>query len=391
MSTAVVESKLEERIAQDLAPFDAVEAEIAKVREEYRDLKINGPDDKDGYMIVRKAWQHLRDIRLNAEKLHKAISEDAKIFKQACDARLRQVKNGVEPMEEDFYAQWKAEDTRKEREKEEARLKAEQEAKARIEARKAVLYSLGMAWNGTAYVHSLPNVGTVTEAQVTGLNDEPFAEMVAHLGGYVSAAKEVAAKEAEARIEAQRIAKEEADKQAAIKAENDRKTKEIEAREAAMNAKVEEVRTNEIKAIGANGIEAPMRPYAIYTEEHWTEEIDRTKAKVAARLQAEETAKQQAEMERVAREEKIRAEAANTERMRLEKEAKDKAEAEQERLRQAGDKGVIENLRNCLQTTMELMESAEVSSAIAKHGLTKAQGHLSDAIAVMNGTLGDMK
>ena len=397
MNTQVAESKLEDRIAQDLAPFDAVEAEIAKIKEEYHGLKINGPDDKDGYMIVRKAWQHLRDIRLNAEKLHKAISEDAKIFKQACDARLRQVKNGVEPMEEDFYAQWKAEDTRKEREKEEARLKAEQEVKARIEARKALLYSMGLTWNGSSYVHSLPNVGEISEAEVTGLNDGPFAGKVADIGERLTVAKEVAAKADAARIEAERIAKEEAAKQAAIAAENERRTKElaaqqaamemeaqrkaneIAAREAAMNAKVEEARANELKAIGANGLEVPMRPYAQYTDEQWTAHIESSTTKVAARQKAEAEAAAKAEQERKWKEEEIRAKAVADEQARVARAAKETEEIEAERLRQAGDKGAVEAILSGLTQLQEIISKVTLKSAKTKAKMAHVSGLIDQA------------
>lgn len=396
MSTSVATTQLEKRIAQDLAPFDAVEAEIAKVKEEYQGLKINGPDDKDGYKMVHSAWQHVRGIRLGAEKLHGAISEDAKVFKQACDARLRQVKNGLASMEEDFYAQWKAEDTRKEREKEEARLKAEQEAAQRIEARKGMLYSMGLTWNGAAYAHAL-NVGTISEGEVTGLDDGPFAEMVAEIGERLSEAKEVAAKQEAARLEAERIAKEEAAKQAAIAAENERRAKELEAqqaameaesqrkaneiaaREAAMNAKVEDARANELKAIGANGLEVPMRPYAQYTDEQWTAHIESSTTKVAARQKAEAEAAAKAEQERKWKEEEIRAKAVADEQARVARAAKETEEIEAERLRQAGDKGAVEAILSGLTQLQEIISKVTLKSAKTKAKMAHVSGFIDQA------------
>lgn len=400
MIAEVATSQLEKRIAQDLAPFDAVEAEIAKVSEEYRGLKINGPDDKDGYKIVHAAWQHVRGIRLNAEKLHKSISEDAKIFKQACDAKLRQVKDGLAPMEDDFYAQWKAEDTRKEREKEEARLKAEQEAKKRIEDRKALLYSMGLTWNGSAYAHPL-NVGSASEGEVTGLDDGPFSEMVAEIAELLSEAKEVAAKQEAARVEAERIVKEEAAKQAAIAAENERRAKELEAqqaameaeaqrkanelaaREAAMNAKVEEARTNELKAIGANGLEVPMRPYAQYTEEQWSAHIESSTSKVAARMKAESEAAAKEAQERKANEEAIRAKAVADEQARVAKAEAEAKEVEAERLRQAGDKGAVEAILSGLTQLQEIIGKVTLKSAKTKAKMANVSGFLDQAIKAL--------
>ena len=397
MIAEVATTQLEKRIAQDLAPFDAVEAEIAKVKEEYRGLKINGPSDKDGYKVVHSAWQHVRSIRLSAEKLHKQVSEDAKIFKQACDAKLRQVKDGLAPMEDDFYAQWKAEDTRKEREKEEARLKAEQEAAQRIEGRKALLYSMGMTWNGAAYAHSL-NVGAISEGEVTGLDDGPFAEMVAEIGERLSEAKEVAAKQEAARLEAERIAKEEAAKQAAIAAENERRAKELEAqqaameaesqrkanelaaREAAMNAKVEEVRSNEVKAIGAIGTEGPPRPYHQFTDMEWLADMEGLKHTVAARQKAEAEAAAKAEVERKANEEAIRAKAVADEQARAAKAEAEAKEAEAERLRQAGDKGAIEAILSGLTQLQEIIGKVTLKSAKTKAKMAHVSGFLDQAV-----------
>lgn len=399
MNTAVAqETQLEKRIAQDLAPFDAVEAEIAKVKEEYHGLKINGPEDKDGYKVVHSAWQHVRSIRLHAEKLHKQVSEDAKIFKQACDAKLRQVKDGLAPMEEDFYAQWKAEDTRKEREKEEARLKAEQEAAQRIEARKGMLYSMGLTWNGASYGHILPNSGTITEAEVTGLDDGPFAEMVAEIGERLSEAKEVAAKQEAARLEAERIAKEEAAKQAAIAAENERRAKELQAqqaamqaeaqrkaselaaREAAMNAKVEEVRTNEVKAIGAIGTEGPPRPYHLFTDMEWLADMEGLKHIVAARKKAEAEAAAKAEQDRKANEEAIRAKAVADEQARAAKAEAEAKEAEAERLRQAGDKGAIEAILSGLTQLQDIIGKVTLKSNKTKAKMAHVAGFLDQAV-----------
>ena len=321
---------MEERIRRDLAPFDAVDAAIAKVKEQYAGLKINGPADKDGYKMVHGAWQHVRGIRLDAEKLHKALGEDAIKYKRALDARLRQVKEGLKPIEDDLYEQWKAEDTRKEREAEEARVRAAEEAKRRIEQRRSMLFSLGLTWNGAAYSHPLHGVPEIAETQVTGLDDGPFTALVAEIGEAVSVAKA-------RKAEAERKAKEEADRIAAAQAELDRKAKELaeqeaamQARMAAMQAKVEEARTNEVAATGANGMEAPVKPYAQYGEADWTARIEVLKITVAARKEKEAEAAAKAEEDRKAHEERIRAEAVEAERKRAEaaKEAEAKAEAE---------------------------------------------------------------
>lgn len=372
---------MDERINRDLAPFDAVDAAIAQVKEQYAGLRINGPADKDGYKMVHGAWQHVRSIRLDAEKLHKALGEDAIKYKRALDARLRQVKEGLKPMEDDLYEQWKAEDTRKEREAEEARVKAAEEAKRRIELRRSMLFSLGMVWNGMAYAHPLPGVSEVTELQVTGLDEGPFAALVSEVGEAVSAAK---ARKAEAEAKA----KEEAGRLAAAQAELDRKAKELadqeaamQARIAAMTAKVEEGRTNEVKAIGANGMEAPMRPYAQYDDADWAEAMIALKATVQARKEQEAEAAAKAEQERKANEERIRAEAVEAERRRAEAVKEAEAKAEAERLARMGDTEKWAAWVDGIKASAPAMASEAGKTAVARvlAGLDKVSNEIHNA------------
>lgn len=386
---------VEERIAQDLAPFDAVEAQIGRYREQYQGLKINGPADKDGYKMVHAAWQELRNARLSAEKLHKELKADALKFGKACDARLAQIKDGIKPMEDDFYAQWKAEDTRKEREAEEARERAEQERKAKVEARESALYSLGMGWNGSAFAHRLQGVGAVSRAQVDGLDDAPFAELIDSLTAEVSEANRVAAEAEHARAEAERKAKEEAERIEAQRKEQEAKDRELKEREDRLNRQVETARENELIALGARPIEHPAIPFHAYSDAEWASEIEAAKMVVEARIaeekaeaeRREKEAKEHAEREakeRKEREQRIAAEAAQNERDRIEAERQRKAEEDAERIRQAGDAGYLEAMAAHLEA---MPWPAELKSASAKHTLRLVREKVTACVDQLNGTI----
>ncbi len=376
----------------DLVAFDEVEAQLSSVRQEYQGLRINGPADKDGYAIVRKAWQNLRDIRLSAEKLHKVLKADALAYGKACDARLRQIKDALTPMEDDFYEQWKAEDTRKEREAAEAIARAEAERKARIQSRENALYAIGMAWTGSAFASQLPGVSDISRAQVDGLDDDPFAAALTVLKAQVEVAQRQAAEEEARRVEAERKVQEEADRLEAQRAELERVQKELAEREAKVNATIESTRAAELAALGAIAYEYPADPLRQYDDDQWAEEVRQVKVLVDRRVaeereaaaRAEAEAKQRAEREakdREEREARIAAEAAQKERERIAAEEQRKAEAEAERVRMLGDAGAIQKAISDLVLLENYCHSAELKSAVSAQGMAKALEHLHKAYA----------
>lgn len=217
---------------------------------------------------------------------------------------------------------------------EQERIKAEEEAEARriLQARYAELEGIGMV-RRTATIDA-------PERYEIGPVMFPVDRIdTADLGAWMhmtDTARAEAAKINAARAEAEAKAKAESDRLAAAQAELDRKAKELadqeaamQARIAAMNAKVEEGRTNEVKAIGANGMESPMRPYAQYDDADWTAKIEALKVTVEVRKAKEAEAAAKAEEERKANEERIRAEAVKEEqeRERLRIEAEKEAAA----------------------------------------------------------------
>jgi chemosensory pili system protein ChpA (sensor histidine kinase/response regulator) len=218
---------IEARISHDLAQFDPVDAEIAKLAQEYHGLQINGPDDKDGRKIVHAAWQVLRDTRLGAEKLHKALKEDALKYTQAVDARKRQIVGAISDMEDRFYADWKAFDAAIDARKRAEAERAEKERTEMLERRRQSLYALGLFFDGAHYVSKYEGVAPVTTLMLEQGTGEQFAEAERKAWIEIEAARVEAERIEAERIEAERIAKLEAERLQRIQKELDEKVAQM--------------------------------------------------------------------------------------------------------------------------------------------------------------------
>lgn len=182
------------------------------------------------------------------------------------------------------------------------------------------------------------------------------------------------------RLEAIRVAEE----NAAIAAENERKERELAEREAAIAKAVLENRVNQMLAIGLSQEEVKaMSDIVLYDIPQWEEEVENAKAKVAERKlieeeaakaasEAAEKAAAAAEVERAAKEEAAKLKAVQDEQERAAK-AKAAAEsAEAERIKQAGDRGLLLSLGDNLAGDILTMDTAEPESDMAKAAIAKA-------------------
>ena len=264
------------------------------------------------------------------------------------------------------------------------RIKAEEEAEARriLQGRYAELEAIGMIrrtatidaperYEIGAVMYTLDKVGTADMGAWMHMTDTAKAEAVK-----INAAK----------AEAEAKAKEEADRIAAAQAELDRKAKELadqeaamQARIAAMNAKVEEGRANEVKAIGANGMEAPMRPYAQYDDADWTAKMEALKVTVEARKVKEAEAAARAEEERKANEERIRIEAVKAEQERVEAAERAAIAVVAERKARMNDQQKWSGWIETIKGTAPAMNSEAGKNAVARvlAGLDKMTNDLS--------------
>lgn len=139
---------VEDTIRADVAVFDKYEQRAEELRTKYAHVKINGREDKEGYVAAKLAVRELRTTRTGNEKDRK----EAKSFYIECgravdskagwiDDVLLSVENPIKKDIKDF-------DDEAEREKQEKIQAAIQRSKVRV----AELTKLGVAFDGADYV-----------------------------------------------------------------------------------------------------------------------------------------------------------------------------------------------------------------------------------------------
>lgn len=95
MSTA--ELTITER--PELVQFRRQDAAIAELAEKYLPLKINGLDDRKGFLSVHEARMEVKGFRVLIEKTRKELKADALKYGQTVDAEAKRLTALVEPIE----------------------------------------------------------------------------------------------------------------------------------------------------------------------------------------------------------------------------------------------------------------------------------------------------
>lgn len=367
-------------VVQDkLVKAGITEEEVAAMREAAQ--AVMKPVESEADMkALQKVLTPIVAMRTRIRAICKKGREHSNMVSKAWIAKEKEYVALVATVEDPLTAYkeaWKAE---------QERVKAEEEAEAKriLQARYAELEGIGMV-RRTATIDA-------PERYEIGPVMFPVDRIdTADLGAWMhmtDTAKAEAAKINAARAEAEAKAKAEADRLAAARAELDRKAKELadqeaamQARIAAMNAKVEEGRANEVKAIGANGMEAPARPYAQYNDADWTAKMEALKATVEARKLMEAEAAAKAEEERKANEERIRAEAVEAERVRVEAAERAAIAVAAERKARMSDRGRWLEWTASIKLSAPTMDSEAWKNAVARvmSGLDKMTDEITNA------------
>lgn len=81
------------------------EAELIKIANDYKNLTINGVNDKQGYQVVSTARKHLAKIRVQITKDGKLLREEALAFQKKVIAREKELVAIIEPIELNLLAQ----------------------------------------------------------------------------------------------------------------------------------------------------------------------------------------------------------------------------------------------------------------------------------------------
>lgn len=121
-----------ENINLDL--FHPKKAELQKMADQYKDLKINWLEDKEGYKLVHEAQMTLRNARTWIQKTRLDYTRQFDEAKKQAMGLEKELLSIIEPLEENLKAQKEEIDTEKERIKEEERLKKAEALQKRVDA-----------------------------------------------------------------------------------------------------------------------------------------------------------------------------------------------------------------------------------------------------------------
>lgn len=175
VKVGVVILNVDEVIKNEIKKFDeaVTEDKLVAAVEGYRDLKIMGIDDKEGYDAVRQARIVLKNMRTSVEQRRKDLKSDFLRVGRAIDNKAEELTKIIEPTEKYLAAQEKAVDDEVERLKKEAKEKAERERRAKIEGRVASLREIGFIWGRDAF-YDFDGDNPITMTEIEELLDDDF-------------------------------------------------------------------------------------------------------------------------------------------------------------------------------------------------------------------------
>ncbi len=84
---------------KQLQPFDAMRAELEKLKATAETLTVTSIDDKAGMKLARATRLTLKDLRVSIDQKRKELGEDALKTKQKIDADAKELKEMIEPLE----------------------------------------------------------------------------------------------------------------------------------------------------------------------------------------------------------------------------------------------------------------------------------------------------
>lgn len=232
---------------KDLAHLSELEVEITGYKEKFKDLKIEGPEDKDGYEEVRKAIGVLRPKRTGLEAERKSVVKPYNDFVKHINSQYDVITTLIQegPGGELELKQKKeaVDDIIKQQEEEEERQK-EQKINNRINE----LISKGMAFSGEYYSIAAPELGiaetSIGVVDIRTMSDdlfENFRQLVIDKAGKIEAYKaEKELLEKKAQEEKEAADKKEREEFAAQK-------KQMEEQQAEMQKQQEEMKAQQDK------------------------------------------------------------------------------------------------------------------------------------------------
>ena len=173
LDVQIVEAKditVEDVISTEIKKFNLADAKIAELNEQFKDLKISGVEDKDGYKAVSEAIKIVRTYRTGVEKVRKQIKEDYLKTGRAIDEEAKRLTASLEEIENPLKDKKQEIDDEIQAEKD----RQEAEAQAKTDKRVEELEAVGIKFDGRFY--SIGEDISVDIVTIKDFTDEQFAE-----------------------------------------------------------------------------------------------------------------------------------------------------------------------------------------------------------------------
>lgn len=237
--------------------FNLTDSTIEEMKRQYLPLKIDGIQDKAGYIAVREARMKVKSARIEVEKTRKSLKEDALAYGRKVDGEAKRITALLIPIETHLETQESAVDAEKER------LKAEKDKaeKDRLNKRLQILVGYGIE----AQAIDIQALGILSDeafdseaARARGLWEEKQKALEVEQAAKTLEAEKMAKIAAEQETERLRLAaidKEQKEIQARIQADKDAAEAKLRAdqdslaeRERAFKAQVEKAAEDKLRA-----------------------------------------------------------------------------------------------------------------------------------------------
>lgn len=256
-NTEVAEAEKPAAETTAIQQFSEVRMALEAVREEYAQIKINGPDDTEGYKKAKEAAKEAGVLRRNIEARKKVLKEDALRITQAYDKTARELQAIINPIEDGLKRQIDEVDDFKAKEK----LKAERAAELPIRKEKLAKYQ-----------------HTYTDEQLLLMGDVEFLQaLISFQQKEIEEQNEKIRKQDEENRKAQEQKQKEADLQKAredaAQAERNRVAHEQAEVERTRKEQEEKERREKILPIRADALAVIMRTVPGMTEEQINRDI----------------------------------------------------------------------------------------------------------------------
>lgn len=162
----------EEMIGAEVQKLSPYEVTLANILEEVKDLTVTGPDDKEGYRLVKEAWRKLLTFRTGVENTALAMRRDYTAINKAILSKEAAIVARAKPREEELQKLWKAVDEEKERKEKEEEERLEQQLQARL----GELTSAGAKFDDGYY--GIGDTVTFDVATLRAMSDEKFQKLL---------------------------------------------------------------------------------------------------------------------------------------------------------------------------------------------------------------------